>query len=270
MLLRFGALLVAATVMIGFESETNAAEGGGIAGRRFVLTQANDVALPADREVFLEFGADLRLSGRVCNVFNGPAALKNGVLTADALASTRMLCPDPVLAGLENELLRALRMGVSAMRVGEALELRRDAFIWKFTLADAAGPTASSPSPAEKDEARLLTGRKFVLRAVDEEAFSVDMGRQPYIEFSQQEGGLRINGSACNNFMGVAEFSGGTLRMENAASTMMLCVDPKLSDFERDFHQTLREGMAVELSGDTLVLRGGGKTFTYREQPLKR
>lgn len=259
-MLRFGVVAAVLTVMMGMGA---ASDGEGIAGHRFVLSAVNGEPLATEREIAVDIDADFRLTGQICNAFNGQAEFRDGILRAEHIASTRMLCPDRELSELEAVLLGALRDGVAAMRIGETLELRRGAWTWRFRLADAA------PSSEEEGVgARRLSGRKFVLREVDGEAFAAEAGRQPFIEFGNPETGLRVTGSACNNFMGEGRLDGGVLTLDNAASTMMLCVDPKLSDFERDFHQALREGVAVELSGDTLTLRGDGKTFTYVEEDI--
>lgn len=270
---RFGAAFLVMAMMVGLA----AAEGEGIAGKRFVLTRVNGEAVAAGREVFVEIGDDFKLAGRICNAFHGPAVFRNGTLSAENLASTRMLCPDGNLSRLENEIFQALRGGVSVLQVGDGMEWRRDASIWEFARRDAETAAATPVDNSDEEgtsippafggvEARQLTGRKFVLQQLDGKDFTVEMGRQPFIEFSSPEEGLRVNGSACNNFMGQAELSGDTLTMANAAATMMMCVDPQLSAFERDFHQLLRDGVTIELEDGMLTLRGAGRELTYREE----
>lgn len=269
---RFGMAFLMMAVMVGLAA---AEDGSGIAGKGFVLTRVNGEALAAEREVFVEIGDDFKLAGRICNAFHGPATFRNGILSAENLASTRMLCPDGNLSRLENEIFQALRGGVSVLQAGDGMEWRRDASIWQFTRADAEAAAsvdkATEETPATSPafggvEARQLTGRKFVLQQVDGQDFAFEMGRQPHIEFSLPEEGLRVSGSACNSFTGQAELSGDTLTIANAAATMMMCVDPKLSAFERDFHQLLRDGVAIELEDGVLTLRGAGRVLTYREE----
>lgn len=264
---RFTAVFFLMAAMAGLAS---AADAGGITGHRYVLTRVNGKALAGEREVFVEIGDNFALTGRFCNTFRGPATHQNGILKAENLASTRMICPDGDLSKLENELFQALRGGVCLIPTGDGMQWRRDASTWEFAQADAqdtSSEEAESSSPESGDiEARQLTGRKFVLRQVDGEDFAVDMDRRPFIEFSTPEDGLRVNGSACNSFTGMAELSGDTLTMANAAATMMMCVDPKLSTFERDFHQLLRDGVTVELEDGTLTLRGGRRVLTYQEE----
>ncbi len=262
----FAFLAVAA--LTGGMGAAQAADPDTVIGHRYALTRVDGEAFSSEREVFIEFGENYFITGRVCNVFRAPAAYRNGILKSEAIASTRMLCPDQDLSRIETTFLQALQAGVSAVRYGDRLQLRRDASVWEFTLADAAGDTAATAggSASAGVEPRQLTGRSFELVSVDGEAFAAEMGRQPFVAFSTPDNGLRLNGSACNSFTGMGEFRDGKLVMENAAATMMMCVDPKLSGYERDFFRLLREGVEVELAGDTLTLTGDGKTLVYREK----
>ncbi|WP_145482629.1 heat shock protein HslJ [Yersinia rohdei] len=45
----------------------------------------------------IEFGEKMHISGAMCNRFMGQGELKDGILTAKGLASTRMLCGDEQL-----------------------------------------------------------------------------------------------------------------------------------------------------------------------------
>lgn len=297
---RYGLLALLLTVFCGFalaKQEMAAAADDSLAGQRYVLTRVNGKQLLTPRKVVLEFGPDLRLTGQVCNRFHGQAELKRGILTVPGIASTRMMCPDENLARLENDLLQALRSGVGMLRFGDNLELRRDDMVWEFivgTGAEEPAPeaTASEANASEADtdaadgaesavseeppvaslpdtnavEERQLVGRKFILSSINGKEFSTQMGRQPFVEFSRPEEGLRINGSACNNFMGMAILENGMLTVKNAASTMMLCPDDMLSDFEQVFHQALRAGFGLSLDGGKLTLRGDGVVLVYNEE----
>lgn len=124
---------------------------------------------------------------------------------------------------------------------------------------------AASPPPSvqaglgEKD----LAGRHFVLAKVDGGDFMPDMGEQPYIQFDQ---GMRVSGKACNSFRGPGELRNGMLVVENAASTMMMCVDAKLNQYETELYAMLKNGARIGLDGSQLTLSGGGREFVYHEQ----
>ncbi|MCD8350340.1 MAG: META domain-containing protein [Planctomycetaceae bacterium] len=261
----FLAVLAVAVMVVGL-GVAPAADPDTVIGHRYALTRVDGEAFASEREVFIEFGENYFITGRICNVFRAPAAYRNGILKSEAIASTRMLCPDQGLSQIETGFLQALQDGVSAVRYGDRLQLRRDAAVWEFTLADEAAPAPAGSSASTAVEPRQLSGRSFELARVDGEAFAAEMGRQPFVAFSTPDNGLRLNGSACNSFTGMGEFRDGKLFMENAAATMMMCVDPKLSSYERDFFRLLREGVEVGLAGDTLTLKADGRTFEYREK----
>lgn len=110
----------------------------------------------------------------------------------------------------------------------------------------------------EKD----LAGKKFVLAKVDGKQFMPDMGEQPFIQFDL---GIQISGKACNNFRGKGSLVDNVLTMPNAASTMMMCGDAKLNQYESDFHRLLREGAEVTLEDGELTLTGDDREFVYYE-----
>lgn len=243
-----------------------------VIGQRFVLDTLNGEKIASQREIYIEFPARDQVAGRICNNFRGPCTVERYILTAD-IASTRMLCPDEKLRELENKFFQYMRLGIGFIRSGDRLEFRRDDTSIAFRLAGEAGkdaPARSEPAPEQPEGAAApgvaekdLAGRKFVLATADGEPFSVTMGKQPFIEFGE---GFRVSGSACNGFTGPGSLEGGKLFLRNAASTMMMCVDEKLSGYERDFHAMLREGADISLEGGELTLSGNGKTYIYAEE----
>lgn len=94
-------------------------------GRSFVLSELDGAPFKtALRPAELTFGEDLRLSGALCNRFSGQAELQGGLLRAEQLLSTRMLCLDAGLSALEADFLRLLRQGAELSLQGEQLTLR--------------------------------------------------------------------------------------------------------------------------------------------------
>ncbi len=120
-------------------------------------------------------------------------------------------------------------------------------------------PIVSEPIVVVED----LIDRKFVLAKVDGEDFAVASGRQPFIEFGE---GMRVGGSACNTFTGLGALTDGRLIVANAVATRMMCVDGRVSEFERYFHRMLREGVELALDGGTLILTGSGRTLEFTEE----
>ena len=74
----------------------------------------------------LDFNEGLRVSGAVCNRFNGQAELEDGVLTVKHMASTRMFCPEQELNTLESDFSLMLMHGASIFLAGNTLTLRSD------------------------------------------------------------------------------------------------------------------------------------------------
>lgn len=233
-----------------------------IIGHRFTLIEVNGEKPAGDREISFEVKEDLMIFGRVCNTFRGKAALKGDILTLPQAATTRMACPDEGLAKLESGLLKMLANGALLTLAGDRLTLRRDDAVLVFAVSPAGGEKKPEPEEAKgavsTDD---LIGRRFILKKANGEDFVMEMQeQQPYIDFAD---GLRISGSACNGFTGPGELKDGVLFLKNAAATMKMCINPKLSQYERDFHKLLRDGAKISLDGMTLTLSGDGVTYVY-------
>lgn len=83
-----------------------------LTGKNFVLTSVNGEPFSGERVPALHFGENMRVSGRVCNLFNGTGQLKNNVLTVPRMASTMMLCTDK-LNTLERDFFVLMRDGAA-------------------------------------------------------------------------------------------------------------------------------------------------------------
>jgi heat shock protein HslJ len=108
-------------------------DGAGLApefltGHTFKLAAVNGVDFTAKEAAevpTLAFGEGLRISGRICNLFNGPGRLENGRLTVKPMVSTRMACLDESLGQLETLVTRLLENGADLFIDGSSLSLRR-------------------------------------------------------------------------------------------------------------------------------------------------
>lgn len=251
--------------MVSFAAAAGEFSLSDVAGRKFALQSTNGEAFAGERVPFIEFAEDGALSGRICNNFRGQSEYGNRILTLKRAAATRMLCLDSGLSDLENKFFRTMESGVAPILAGDRLTLRRDdmVLVFKETTGKETDDAAAkaTDSAAFKISASDLVGRKFVLRQVDGSDFHVE--RQPFIEFGE---GMRITGSACNNFMGPGELSENVLTVKNAASTMMMCVEPGLAKYESDFHKMLQTGAKIALNGETLTLEGNDSVFTYEAE----
>lgn len=238
-----------------------------VIGHQYVLSKWNALEYTGEREIVIEFMEGPMLSGAFCNRFSGAVENEGWILKMEHARTTRMACNDELMK-LENAFFQNLRDGVAVMLTENGLAMRRDDTTFVFLKVDKDKTAAADDGEASEETAvggvvtwDDLTGKKFTLTTVDGEDFKPEMGRQPFIQFGDDQ---RVSGSACNNFTGPGELADGVLTVHNAASTMMMCVDPALSDYERYFHKMLGEGVTVKLDGDALTLAGDGKTLEFK------
>jgi len=104
-----------------------------------------------------------------------------------------------------------------------------------------------------------LINHRYVLSEVNGVPFVAEP--MPVLAFA---GDMHISGAFCNNFAGKAEFKGSIILAKNLVSTRKWCFDDKLNALESSFMHMLGTGMEVALSGETLTLRQGEHSFTYR------
>lgn len=223
-----------------------------IIGHKYYLESVDGKELLGERHPYIEFGPDLAFHGQVCNSFRGKGTLMDGVFLSGPILSTRMLCPDSELSQLEPRLFDHLERGMKLTREeGKLVMTTGDTRLVFATIV---------PPLVHLDD---VVGRKFSLRQVDNEDFESKDGRIPFLEFGRD---LRLSGTICNNFMASAEIVDGKLIAENAASTMMLCLDEKLNSLESTFHAMLRNGCDIFLDGSLLTLKGEGKTLIFQSE----
>lgn len=104
-----------------------------LAGHEFVLQELDGQAW-AQQEggpVMLRFTREgdnqaLRVSGKLCNNFNGAAQLENDTLTVKGMAMTRMLCANDALNGLDNTVSQMLEKGAHLTLEHSTLTLTGD------------------------------------------------------------------------------------------------------------------------------------------------
>lgn len=240
-------------------------------GRKFVLIVANGQPAHFDRQPEIEFGGDreLEVFGQICNRFRGIGELAGNRLTVGQAVSTRMLCLNEGLGRLESTFLTMLGDGADITLSGNVLTLSRDS-VWLVFREDGGQAAAPAPAPGEavvptapasSVESAItadgLAGKSFLLKSVDGRPFTAE--RVPHVEFGPD---LSISGAICNSFRGPGSLKDGIFTSQ-VASTMMLCPDQALNQLESRFHQMLRDGTALHLSGDTLTLWNAGVTLVF-------
>lgn len=105
---------------------------------RFVLQSVNGtpfVATETGRVPELSFGDKMHISGAMCNRFFGQASLHGDQLKADGLAMTRMMCGEPQLNELDNQLGQMLSTGAEVSFNGQQLTLKTGQQTLTYRLA---------------------------------------------------------------------------------------------------------------------------------------
>lgn len=87
----------------------------------------------------IAFSQDMRVTGTMCNNFFGQATLSNrGILRAQGVGMTRMLCTDPLLNQLDGDIAQLLENGAEAIvsTDGQFLRLSNTTTQLEFKLVD--------------------------------------------------------------------------------------------------------------------------------------
>ncbi len=264
------ALLTFAVLATGFAAaQDTQVRKDDLIGRKFILIVANGQPAHFDRQPEIEFGGDreLEVFGQICNRYRGTGELNGNRLTVGQAISTRMMCLNQGLAQLESSFLTMLGDGADITLSANVLTLSRDG-VWLVFREDdgqAAAPAPAEPAAAAEPTASVesvitadgLAGKSFLLKSVDGRPFTAE--RVPHIEFDQN---LNLSGAICNGFRGPGVLKDGILTSQ-MASTMMICPDEALNRLESRFHQLLRDGAALHLTGDTLTLWNAGVTLVF-------
>ena len=83
---------------------------------------------------YLAFGADMQISGAVCNQFTGKGELTGATLMVKDMVSTEKPCEDQALNALDTTLSTMLTQGASTTFKDNKLTLSRDNRSLEFTL----------------------------------------------------------------------------------------------------------------------------------------
>ena len=103
-------------------------------GQKFEMVELDGkpVVLQGYKLPTLSFGADARIFGQVCNVFNGSAKIEKGILKADGMISTRMFCSDPKLNELEFLFFNMANEGAEINIMGNELSLEQGERVLRY------------------------------------------------------------------------------------------------------------------------------------------
>jgi len=106
---------------------------------RFVLQSVNGapfVAKESGRVPELSFGEKMQISGAMCNRFFGEATLTGDQLKSEGLAMTRMMCSEPQLNELDNQIGQMLTKGAQVSFNGQQLTLKSDQHTLTYSVAN--------------------------------------------------------------------------------------------------------------------------------------
>lgn len=100
-----------------------------LVGHRFVLVAVNDMPLLSVAPPVIEFSSEvqstrLKVLGKMCNDFSGPANYSQNILQADGLVMTRAICDDLILNKLDVQITQMFIQGINVKIVADKLVLK--------------------------------------------------------------------------------------------------------------------------------------------------
>ena len=93
--------LIATAFAISGCNKSNNIKDTDLMHHHFVLVKANGQEIVSDKYAELEFGENMTITGKMCNLFSGKVALNDNVIKGAGLAMTKMACPDRELGELD-------------------------------------------------------------------------------------------------------------------------------------------------------------------------
>jgi heat shock protein HslJ len=206
------------------------------------LKTLNGQAVLSDTMVTANF-ADGKLNGSDgCNRFSGSYTESGNKITINKdLVSTMMACPEPVMTQA-TAYLAALAQASTFKNDGKEL-----------TLFDAGGKTLATFAVVSSE----LGGTSWKVTAYNngnQAVVSLVAGTELTADFSTD--GKVSGSSGCNNFTATYETSGKTIKIGQAASTLMMCTDPAgVMEQEAQYLAALQSAATYRVDGNTLEMR---------------
>ena len=93
--------LIATAFAISGCNKSNNIKDTDLMHHHFVLVKANGQEIASDKYTELEFGENMTITGKMCNLFSGKVTLNDNVIKGAGLAMTKMICPDGELGKLD-------------------------------------------------------------------------------------------------------------------------------------------------------------------------
>ncbi|MFO1407832.1 MAG: META domain-containing protein [Steroidobacteraceae bacterium] len=230
-----------AALMAALTAASAAATPTSLDGTAWVLAKLGDAPAPDVPAVTLAFQGG-RVSGTDgCNRYTGTYRSEGAGLALGAdLASTKMACPDPVMATAD-AWNKALTTATGWRIVDGRLELLGSGGKRLATLAAQTSNLAGTHWKATG----INNGRQAVV--------SVLPGTTVTIAFDANGG---VAGSAgCNRYTAPYRAAGASIEFGKAAATMMACGDTAVMEQEQDFFRALETAQVVRIEGERMELR---------------
>ena len=234
-----------------------------LAGTNWTLTSiealgAESGTLPG-ADITLDFSADGQANGAAgCNTYNGTYTLTGETLTFGPLATTMMMCPEPIMKQ-EQAYLAMLANPSTVKQETDRLTLTFDGgktiFKYKSTgTAGAAAPVQPSTQPAVQPvPVTNLASTSWKLATVETAGASNTplAGSEITLDFSADG---QVSGSAgCNRYNGPYKLEGDQITIGLLATTMMMCPDDVMAQ-EQGYLNLLQTPGTAAKQGDNLVL----------------
>ena len=116
--------LIATAFAISGCNKSNNIKDTDLMHHHFVLVKANGQEIASDKYTELEFGENMTITGKMCNLFSGKVTLNDNVIKGAGLAMTKMICPDGELGKLDAIIENLIVKGAK-------IELTKDQLILK-------------------------------------------------------------------------------------------------------------------------------------------
>ena len=125
--------VLAGCVGAGFGSSGSNLALSSFTGQTYNLSKVNGNAFDvSERQPTIEFGAENRISGVICNRFIGQGELTDGVLYVRNMASTKMVCMNQDLTKFEYTMSHLLMQGATISINNRKLTLRDAETVLEF------------------------------------------------------------------------------------------------------------------------------------------
>lgn len=91
---------------------------------RFVLIKANGEDISPDKQIELQFGENMNISGKICNDFTASVELNNNIIKSSEMTMTKTLCNDDQLDKLDSIIEQLITKGAEVSLDKDLLTLK--------------------------------------------------------------------------------------------------------------------------------------------------